>query len=171
MADRVVRVSSSLVRVLAVGNIAFGVAFLGALMASSIWSAPLLARLDRKYDPAVALDAMTGIRLTLLIAIGVALAMFVLFRALLRILRTLGRGEPFALANAARVRTIGWALLALQLLDLGYGALTFWMRRHGVEVLDWTPSLTGWLSVLVAFVLARVFTEGAAMRDDLAGTV
>ena len=32
-------------------------------------------------------------------------------------------------------------------------------------------SVNGWLAVLLTFVLARVFAEGARMRDDLEGTV
>jgi hypothetical protein len=32
-------------------------------------------------------------------------------------------------------------------------------------------SLTGWLTVLLLFVLARVFEQGARMREDLEGTV
>ena len=32
-------------------------------------------------------------------------------------------------------------------------------------------SVAGWLAVLLSFVLARVFAEGAQMRDELEGTV
>ena len=32
-------------------------------------------------------------------------------------------------------------------------------------------SVTGWLAVLLTFLLARVFAEGTLMRDDLEGTV
>ena len=32
-------------------------------------------------------------------------------------------------------------------------------------------SINGWLAVLLTFVLASVFAEGARMREDLAGTV
>jgi hypothetical protein len=37
--------------------------------------------------------------------------------------------------------------------------------------LDAGFSITGWLAVLLTFVLARVFAEGARMRDELEGTV
>jgi hypothetical protein len=30
---------------------------------------------------------------------------------------------------------------------------------------------TGWLAILLLFVLAQVFREGTRMREDLAGTV
>jgi hypothetical protein len=32
-------------------------------------------------------------------------------------------------------------------------------------------AINGWLAVLLTFLLARVFAEGAVMRDDLEGTV
>ena len=32
-------------------------------------------------------------------------------------------------------------------------------------------SISGWLAVLLTFLLARVFSEGALMREDLEGTV
>ena len=37
--------------------------------------------------------------------------------------------------------------------------------------LDAGFSTSGWLAVLLTFVLARVFEAGARMRDDLEGTV
>jgi hypothetical protein len=33
------------------------------------------------------------------------------------------------------------------------------------------PGFTGWIGVVMLFVLARVFRVGARMRDDLAMTV
>jgi hypothetical protein len=32
-------------------------------------------------------------------------------------------------------------------------------------------SISGWLAVLLTFLLARVFAQGALMREDLEGTV
>ena len=37
--------------------------------------------------------------------------------------------------------------------------------------ISWGFSLTRWLAVLMLFVLARVFEQGARMREDLEGTV
>ena len=37
--------------------------------------------------------------------------------------------------------------------------------------LDAGFSISGWLAVLLTFVLARVFAEGTVMREDLEGTV
>ena len=107
--------------------------------------------------------------------IGTGLIAFVasnrIFTALGGILTSLRVGEPSRLANADRLETIGRGLLVLQLLDLGLGGFALLFTRMGVDFVSWPPSFTGWLGVLVAFVLARVFRVGAAMRDDLGGTV
>lgn len=51
------------------------------------------------------------------------------------------------------------------------GAVTWRVHAMGSAVLDWQPSLGGWIAVLVAFVLARVFRLGTRMREELAGVV
>lgn len=92
-------------------------------------------------------------------------------RALRAIITSVRQDEAFSTANAARLRTIGWMLLVLQILDLGGGLVAWGLSRLGVDYLDWTPSFTGWLAVLVAFILAHVFATGAAMREELEATV
>ena len=59
----------------------------------------------------------------------------------------------------------------LQLLDLALGGIGVVFSRLGVDHSTWTPGFTGWIAVLMIFVLARVFRVGAAMSDDLAMTV
>ena len=81
-------------------------------------------------------------------------------------------GDPFVAANAHRLRTIAWVLLALQLLSLVIGGIgeAISSPAHPVD-LDAGFSANGWLAVLLTFVLARVFAEGALMREELEGTV
>jgi hypothetical protein len=80
-------------------------------------------------------------------------------------------GEPFSRVNAARLKTIAWALLATQLLDLGFGIVVGEMQSAIGTPLPWSFGLTGWLAVLMLFVLARMFAHGAEMQDELAATV
>jgi len=91
---------------------------------------------------------------------------------LLAIVETVRAGDPFVAKNAHRLQTIAWSLLALQLLSLAIGAIarTVSTPAHPLE-LDAGFSISGWLAVLLTFVLARVFAEGTHMRDDLEGTV
>ena len=82
------------------------------------------------------------------------------------------RGDPFIRANAVRLRWIAWALLGLQLIGLVIAGIAEALSRPGHPIdIDAGPSIAGWLAVLLTFVLARVFAEGALMREDLEATV
>src|SRR5215212_11820547 len=93
-------------------------------------------------------------------------------RRLLGIVETVRGGDPFVAANASRLQAIAWVLLALQILSVVIGAIakTVSTPAHPLH-LDAGFSINGWLAVLLTFLLARVFSEGALMREDLEGTV
>jgi hypothetical protein len=97
---------------------------------------------------------------------------YLILKRLLALVGTVRAGDPFVAANARHLQVIAWALLALQLLSLIIGAIgkSVSTPAHPVN-LDAGFSINGWLAVLLTFVLARVFAEGAGMRDDLEGTV
>jgi hypothetical protein len=88
------------------------------------------------------------------------------------IVETVRSGDPFVAANADRLQAIAWALLALQLLGLVIGAIAKSVSTpaHPLDI-DAGFSINGWLAVLLTFLLARVFAQGALMREDLEGTV
>lgn len=91
---------------------------------------------------------------------------------LLAIVETVRARDPFIAANAQRLQTIAWVLLALQLLSLVIAAIAKAVAIPGQPLhLDAGFSINGWLAVLLTFLLARVFAEGALMRADLEGTV
>ena len=93
-------------------------------------------------------------------------------KRLLAIVQTVRDGDPFVAANAARLQVIAWSLLVVQLLSIVIGTIgkSISTPAHPVH-LDAGFSINGWLAVLMTFLLARVFAEGARMRDDLVGTV
>ena len=97
---------------------------------------------------------------------------YVVLKRLLAIVGTVRAGDPFVAANAGRLQTIAWALLALQVLSMVIGAIgeSVSTPAHPVH-LDAGFSINGWLAVLLTFLLARVFAEGTLMREDLEGTV
>ena len=113
-----------------------------------------------------------GLRAVASLGLAVIPLNYVVLKRLLAMVETVRAGDPFVAANASRLRTIAWALLALQLLSLVIGAIgkTISTPAHPVH-LDAGFSITGWLAVLLTFLLARVFAEGALMREDLEGTV
>ena len=97
---------------------------------------------------------------------------YVVLKRLLAMVETVRAGDPFVAANADRLQTIAWTLLGLQVLSLIIGAIA---RAVSTPVhplhLHAGFSITGWLAVLLTFLLARVFAEGTLMREDLEGTV
>lgn len=97
---------------------------------------------------------------------------YIILRRLLGMVETVRMGDPFVAANAERLQAIAWTLLALQLLSLVIGAIgkAVSTPAHPVD-LDAGFSINAWLAVLLTFVLARVFAHGAAMREELEGTV
>ena len=97
---------------------------------------------------------------------------YVVLKRLLAIVETVRGGEPFVAANASRLQAIAWTLFALQLLSLVIGAIarTVSTPAHPLHFRAGF-SVNGWLAVLLTFLLARVFAEGALMREDLDGTV
>jgi hypothetical protein len=91
---------------------------------------------------------------------------------LVAIVETVRAGDPFVAANADRLRAIAWVLLGLQFVSGVIGAIgTFVSNPSQPLHLDAGFSISGWLAVLLTFVLARVFAEGTRIRADLEGTV
>jgi uncharacterized membrane protein len=85
---------------------------------------------------------------------------------------TVRAGDPFVAANAYRLQAIAWLLLVVQVLSVIIGAIGRAVSTTENPVhLDAGFSINGWLAVLLTFVLARVFAEGALMRQDLEGTI
>lgn len=107
-------------------------------------------------------------------AIGVATVPlhYMILKRLLAMVLTVRAGDPFVAANAYRLQTIAWVLLALQIVSLVIGAIAkaVTTAAHPLN-LDAGFSVSGWLAVLLTFALARVFAEGTLMREDLEGTI
>lgn len=93
---------------------------------------------------------------------------YVILKKLLAMVETVRIGDAFIAANARRLQAIAWALLVLQLLGLVIAAIAKMVssEAHPLD-LDAGFSVNGWLAVLLTFVLARVFEEGARIRHDL----
>ena len=97
---------------------------------------------------------------------------YAVLKRLLAIVLTVRAGDPFVAANAYRLHAIAWALLGLQLLSLVIGAIAKAVSSPAHTVhLNAGFSISGWLAVILTFLLARVFAEGTLMREDLEGTV
>jgi hypothetical protein len=95
-----------------------------------------------------------------------------ILRKLLAILNSVEVGDPFIAANAVRLRAIGWLMVSAQLLGI---PLAFAARNaanmFGDNEVGNDFSLNGLLAILLVFILADIFQRGAAMREELEGTV
>ena len=163
--------SSRILRVLTRLNLLMGALIMALLIASLIAGAPTMRALG--VPPALSHSMLfIGMRLIMVIGIGaVAVVHFVLTR-LRMFVETVRTGNPFVAANAVRLNAIAWALVALELMHYAVGAVAASISSAGVPLnISWGFSLTRWLSVLLLFVLARVFQQGARMREELEGTV
>lgn len=94
----------------------------------------------------------------------------VIVGSLRRIFTTLTAGDPFHPDNVARLRLIGLMLAALELGRYAFWAASVWLLP-GVDKVEPSLSLTAWFSVLVVFVLAEVFREGARLRREAELTI
>jgi len=170
--DRLLNGSILAVQAFRIVNVAALGLFVAALVATIPGAEWVEAALVRKYgdtvDPGMVVLFM---QVTMLLSFPVGYAIERLLATLRALLRTVQEGEPFVAGNAARIRTIGWMLLVVQVADLALGGVTAIAHRLHIDFAPWQPGFTGWIAVLVAFVLAQVFERGAAMRDDLDGTV
>lgn len=110
-------------------------------------------------------------RALLLFGLGVATAYFggfmLILRNLRRIFRTLSMGDPFRPENVRRLRQIG---VTLAVVTGGvWLAQGFVATRLAPGVMDpqgFGELLTPIFSVLIVFVLAEVFREGARLRRE-----
>ena len=158
-------------RILIVLNWLYGAAVLGLVIFANANPAWFMKAIDvpAGMDPKPIMIGLTAIATLGLLA--VPLNHLILTR-LLRMVETVGRGDPFIAANAYRLNAIAWALLGLQLLSIVIGAIGKAIAYRDFPLhLDAGFSINGWLCVIFTFVLARVFAEGTLMREDLEGTV
>ena len=143
-------ISYVVLRILIVLNWLYGAAILGLLAFTFVNESWFMKAIDvpagMQPEP-----IMTGLRTIAALGLLTVPLNHILLTRLLKMIETVGRGDPFVAANAYRLQAIASKEFPLHL-DAGF-------------------SVNGWLAVLLTFVLARVFAEGTLMREDLEGTV
>jgi hypothetical protein len=131
----------------------------------------IMSALDLSPSPE-ADTVIRGLHAMALIGLATVPLNYAVLNRLLAIVATVREGDPFVAANAQRLQTIAWLLLALQIVGMVMGGIADAVSTPGRPIdVDAGFSISGWLAVLLTFVLARVFTAGALMRGDLEGTV
>jgi len=163
-------IAHSVLRVLIVLNWLFGVGILVLLTATMVaetWTFTALG-----ITPSGMPEMIVGMRAIIVLGLVAIPLNDLVLRRLRAIVETVRGSDPFVAANADRLQAIAWALLALQVVSIVIGGIADAISTPANPLhIDAGFSVTGWLAVLLTFVLARVFAEGARMREDLEGTV
>ena len=163
--DTALGISRALLRFLRVFNLFVGAMLVVWFLASFAFE-PVFREFFTKDATRESGLLLPILRFWMLLALPAVAAIHISLSRLLDIVGTVRGGDPFVPENGARMKTIAWCTLGLQLFDLACGALVAAVNAAGSRM-DWSFSITGWLAVVLLFVLARVFEEGARIRADL----
>jgi hypothetical protein len=169
--DHLIGTSRIVVRIGLVLNRLFLVAVSFGLLLSWLFATGVTDFLIRSTPGGDAPSDLIGLRFEMLIGVVMAIVTDRLLNALGHMIESARAGNPFIVANARRLQTIGWALLVLQLLDIGGVLLGKTFPSLGSAAPNGDFSAGGWVAVLMVFILSRVFSAGAVMRDELEGTI
>ena len=163
--------ASATLRILIVLNWLLGAAILALLTATIVapeWTFTALGIPPTSWMRPM----MMGLRAIAALGLAAIPLNHAVLERLLAIVGTVRSGDPFVAANAQRLQTIAWVLLVLQILSLIIGGIAKAISTPAHPLhLDAGFSTSGWLAVILTFVLARVFAEGTLMREALEGTV
>lgn len=163
--------SRKILRGLIALNQIYGFLVLALLVGSFVMQGTVLRAL-RMDAPGAHPSLIIGVRLIMVLGFCAVPVTHIVLSRLLAIVETVRGGDPFVSLNASRLQVIAWAILTLELLHMVIGFTATRVSTASLPItIDGRPSITRWLCVLLLFVLARVFEQGAHMREDLEGTV
>jgi hypothetical protein len=120
-------------------------------------------RFDQGQTPAMITMASTAFT-------AYVIAVLIIVERLRKIFGTLTAGDPFHPENVRRLRVIGMMLIILELgrYPLAVAKVLLLPDMDGIS---FSPNPTAWFAVLVVFVLAEVFREGARLRQEAELTI
>lgn len=163
------KLGTILVRVgLAIGMIGIGIAGVVTVIHGGVPQGLLTAA------PTNTAKVTGAVLIVLVIALASLSLAYDFVTRLAQVIDTVGEGDPFTLANARRLTRMAWLALIIQVIALPAMLLSQWLKpqlAQGAFGIRSDFSLSALGLAVVLFVLARVFRQGAAMREDLEGTV
>ena len=149
--------------------IALGIAALGLLAALLFSFNPDLCP-DLRTSRTALVATRASLYAAMLLVGGLWIGgLLVIVHSLRQIFTTLTAGDPFHPQNVQRLRLFGLMLAMLEL--EGYAVWGMRSFLPFVKRVDANFNLTAWFSVLVVFVLAEVFREGARLRREAELTI
>src|SRR5665647_2536094 len=167
--------SRNVLRTLLILNPVFGFLILAMFIATFAAEGFMMRALLHEHGAAHSAESqslLAGMRWIMLLGTLAVILVQIALKKLLAIVETVSAGDPFVIINAERLKTIAWLALCLEVLHFAIGmiARSVSTETHPLDI-DWKFNFTRWMAVLFLFVLARVFEQGARMREDLEGTV
>ncbi len=132
----------------------------------------IMARISGDGPDGLTTDTFIAIGGVLILIAAMAACAFLFLRHLLRIIDSVGQGDPFNPVNAGRLAAMGWLALAIEGISFPTGLVAAWIARTVKDShIGIGFSLGGVLLAIILFILARIFRKGAEMRAELEGTV
>lgn len=132
----------------------------------------VMAQLAAEGIKAEGWEVLTAIELVLGAVVASLMMGYTWLKALLAMIDSVSLGDPFVPENADRLTQMAWLTIAINLVAIPAGGIAAWLATQFKEAsVNFGFSIGGILLALVLFILARVFRQGAAMRQDLEGTV
>lgn len=111
---------------------------------------------------------MLNERATFLAAFIATLSTWWILNRLRRMFLAVNQGDAFERANVGRLQGVGAGLVGVQISAF---ILTWTVPEGIIDDLDYSIDVGAWLGILIVFMLAEVFRQGAAMRDEHQMTV
>ncbi len=157
------------------GLVIVGLALVAVLFAMLFASGQIISQLAAEGIPGSMIWAIAGI----LAVVALALWCFQDFmRQLLKVINSVGEGQPFAPENARRLKRMGWLSIAGQLTALPLAALGVAIAEAAKDAPEKITVLSDFgvdfgsiLLTLILFILARVFERGNQLEAEMEGTV
>ncbi|MGQ3039153.1 MAG: DUF2975 domain-containing protein [Brevundimonas sp.] len=107
-------------------------------------------------------------RASFLAAFIASLSTWWILNRLRRMFLAVDQGDAFERANVGRLQGIGVGLIGI---EISAAVLARFVPRGIIDGLEYEIDLGAWLSILIVFMLAEVFRQGARMRDEQQMTV
>ncbi|MBL0967587.1 MAG: DUF2975 domain-containing protein [Brevundimonas sp.] len=107
-------------------------------------------------------------RASFLAAFIASLSTWWILNRLRRMFLAVNQGDAFERANVGRLQGIGVGLIGI---EISAAVLARFVPRGIIDGLEYEIDLGAWLSILIVFMLAEVFRQGARMRDEQQMTV
>jgi Protein of unknown function (DUF2975) len=128
------------------------------------------AAIDKALDMKLA-DMQPWIALVMLGATAVLALAARMFDRLSMILTSVSEGDPFTVDNSRRLRHIGWLMIFMQIIGFFTGLAGNQLPAGQNYGNGFEFSVSGLLAAFLAFVVAQLFEQARAMRDELEGTI